>query len=180
MLAHSVAVFGSSQSGSGTPPYRLAEELGRELARLGATVRCGGYGGVMEAVAAGAKSEGGHVVGCTLSWFAERRDPNRHLDEVHEAANLHTRIDCLLRGARGAVVLPGGVGTLNELFWVWTLLMHDREEGPDAIVLLGDMWDELLELLGRRFEVPAPLRSLVTVARTPREAAEAAWGKPSA
>lgn len=177
MLAHSVVVFGSSQAGSGTPAFHLAEELGRELARLGAVVRCGGYGGVMEGVAAGAKREGGRVVGCTLAWFAEHRDPNRHLDEVHEAANLHTRIDCLLRGARGAVVLPGGVGTLNELFWVWTLLMHDREEGPDAIVLLGEPWEDLLELLGRRFEVTAPLRELVTVARTPKEAAEAAWGK---
>jgi uncharacterized protein (TIGR00730 family) len=176
MLAQSVVVFGSSQSGPGTKPYGLAEELGRELARLGATVRCGGYGGVMEGVASGAKSEGGKVVGCTLAWFAERRDPNRHLDEVHEAANLHTRIDCLLRGARGAVVLPGGVGTLNELFWVWTLLMHDREEGPDAIVLLGEPWDELLEVLGRRFEVTKPLRSLLTVARSPKEAAGVAWG----
>ncbi|MGH7680756.1 MAG: LOG family protein, partial [Candidatus Eiseniibacteriota bacterium] len=80
MTTNSVAVFGSSQASSDSAHYRLAGDLGAALARRGAEVRCGGYGGVMEAVAAGAKREGGRVTGCTLRWFSEHRIPNRHLD----------------------------------------------------------------------------------------------------
>ena len=73
MARDSVVVFGSSQAPRDSPHHRLAGELGAALARRGAVVRCGGYGGVMEAVASGAKSAGGRVVGCTLKWFAESR-----------------------------------------------------------------------------------------------------------
>jgi len=176
MTKDSVVVFGSSQAPRDSPHYRLAAELGAALARRGAEVRCGGYGGVMEAVAAGVASAEGRVVGCTLGWFSESRVPNRHLDEVHETHNLHSRIECLLKGTRGAVVLPGGVGTLNELFWVWTLLLFDRDDGPQSIVLLGEPWEELLSLLSRRFEFPPPIRSLVTITRSAEEAASIAWG----
>ncbi len=176
MTTNSVAVFGSSQASSDSTHYRLAGDLGAVLARRGAEVRCGGYGGVMEAVAAGAKREGGQVFGCTLKWFSESRIPNRHLDQVHEAANLHTRIECLLRGVRGAVVLPGGVGTMNELFWVWTMLLLDREEGPQAIALLGEPWSELMSVLSRSFEFDSPIRSLVSLAGTPEEAADIVLG----
>lgn len=176
MTTNSVAVFGSSQASSDSTHYRLAGDLGAVLARRGAEVRCGGYGGVMEAVAAGAKREGGSVFGCTLKWFSESRIPNRHLDQVHEAANLHTRIECLLRGVRGAVVLPGGVGTMNELFWVWTMLLLDRAEGPQAIALLGEPWAELMSVLSRSFEFEAPIRSLVSLAATPEEAADIVLG----
>jgi uncharacterized protein (TIGR00730 family) len=176
MARDSVVVFGSSQASRQSPHHRLAAELGVAIARLGAEVRCGGYGGVMEAVASGAKSAGGRVVGCTLGWFGESRVPNTHLDEVHEASNLHSRIECLLRGTRGAIVLPGGVGTLNELFWVWTLLLFDRDEGPQSIVLLGDPWEELMMVLERRFEFPKPIRALVQLARSADEAASIAVG----
>ena len=173
----SVAVFGSSQAGRGTPHYALAGDLGRELALIGAEVRCGGYGGVMEAVATGARQGGGRVVGCTLDWFASSRTPFVGLDEVHECRNLHSRIECLLKGARGAVVLPGGVGTMNELFWVWTLLLHDRDEGPESLVLLGAQWDALLGFLSHHFEFGDPIRGLVRVALTGKEAAAMAWSE---
>jgi len=172
----SIAVFGSSQASSASPHYRLAESLGRALAKRGAIIRCGGYGGIMEGVASGAKAEGGRVVGCTLKAFAEARTPNQYLDEVHESPDLHSRIRCLLGGTRAAVILPGGVGTLNELMWVWTLLLMDRDDGPQGLVLLGDPWKELLDFLARRFEFNEAVRSLVTVARDPDEAARVACG----
>jgi len=176
MSAVSIAVFGSSQATSASPHYRLAESLGRALAKRGAIIRCGGYGGIMEGVASGAKSEGGRVVGCTLRAFAEARVPNQYLDEVHESPDLHARIRCLLGGTRAAVILPGGVGTMNELMWVWTLLMLDRDDGPQGLVLLGDPWRELLDFLARRFEFNDAVRSLVTVARDADEAARVACG----
>src|SRR5512134_447863 len=172
----SVAVFGSSQATRAASHYRLAESLGKALARRGAIIRCGGYGGIMEGVASGAKSEGGRVVGCTLRWFADARTPNQYLDEVHESPDLHARIKCLLGGTRAAIVLPGGVGTLNELLWVWTLLLFDRDDGPQGLVLLGDPWQELMDLLTRRFEVNEAVLSLITIARDPEDAARLACG----
>ena len=130
----------------------------------------------MEAVTRGAVEAGGKVVGCTLAWYAETRMPFSGLSEVIEAADLGDRIQNLLTGARAAVVLPGGVGTLNELFWVWTLMTHDRDDDPDALVLLGDHWNELLDLLDRRFEFGPDLRGLLKVAHDPEEAARIAWG----
>jgi uncharacterized protein (TIGR00730 family) len=177
MKRDSVAVFGSSQASPSSPTYRTARELGRELARLGAEIRCGGYGGVMEAVAAGGKEGGGHVVGCTIEWFLGARTPCPDLTETRESQDLHARVRCLLEGARSAIALPGGIGTFNELFWVWTLLLHGRADAPDRLVLLDGAWDELLDLLDQRFEFGAAARKLVRVARTPAEAAEIAWSR---
>ena len=171
----SVAVFGSSRSGPGTPPYALALELGRAFARRGAEVRCGGYGGAMEAVSRGAREAGGRVVGCTLAWEGETRRANPYLSEEIPCASLEARLAALLAGTGAAVVLPGGVGTLNEMFWVWTLLLHGRD-ADRALVLLGDSYGEFLEFLGRRFEVDSRVRALVHVTGTVEEAVSAACG----
>ncbi len=174
-----VAVFGSSRAGPETPAYSLALDLGRALARRGAEVRCGGYGGVMEAVSRGAREGGGRVVGCTLAWPGESRGANPYLTEEIPCASLDARIAAILEGTRGAVALHGGVGTLNELLWLWTLLLHGRGDGR-ALVLLGEAYAELLDFLGRRFEVDARVRGLVRVARGAEEAAALACGGPAA
>jgi len=166
----SVVVFGSSRVPRGSVAYALATDLGRALARRGAEVRCGGYAGVMEGLAAGAKEAGGRVVGCTLAWFAGERAPNPHLDEVYPSPDLPSRLRCLLQGTRAAIALPGGVGTLNEIFWLWTLLMHGHGEGR-RLILLGEPWEDLLELLEGRFEIDPPVRALVRRAGTAEEAA---------
>ena len=172
---NSVAVFGSSQSGPGTPAFTLALELGRALARRGAEVRCGGYGGVMEAVSRGAREMGGRVVGCTLGWEGEARRANAYLTEEIPCATLDARISALLAGTRAAVVLPGGIGTLNEMFWVWTLLLHGRD--PErTLVLLGESYGDLLQFLGSRFEVDARVRALVRAAGSVEEAVTLACG----
>ena len=168
-----MAVFGSSRSLPGTPNYVLAHDLGAALGRRGAEVRCGGYAGVMQGVAEGVRSVKGRAVGCTLDWFADTRVPNEHLDEELPAPDLAARIDLLLRGASAAIALPGGVGTLNEVFWVWTLLLHGKAEGR-KLVLLGDPWQDLMELLVRRFEADPPVRNLVTLASSVEEAADLA------
>jgi len=174
----SVVVFGSSRTPPGDPNYDLARDLGRALARRGAEVRCGGYAGVMGAVAEGAKGAGGRVVGCTLDWFDDTRAPNPHLDEVIPSPNLAGRIERLLEGTNAGIALPGGVGTLSEVFWLWTLLMHGKGMNR-KLVLLGEPWRDLLEVLSRRFEVDAPIRALVDLAATAERAADLACGGPA-
>ena len=173
-----VAVFGSSRSGVGSPNYLLALELGGALSRRGAEIRCGGYAGVMEGVAEGAKSAGGRVVGCTLDWFQDTRRPYAHLDEVLPAPDLARRLEHLLQETRAAIALPGGIGTLNEVFWTWTLLLHGKGAGR-KLILLGAPWLDLMTMLENRFEVDPPIRALVHLAASAEEAAEVACGGTS-
>jgi uncharacterized protein (TIGR00730 family) len=174
----SVVVFGSSRTQPGDPNYDLAQELGRALARRGAEVRCGGYAGVMGAVAEGVKGAGGRVVGCTLDWFDDTRRPNPHLDEVVPSPNLAARIERLLEGTGAAIALPGGVGTLSEVFWLWTLLMHGKGMNR-RLILMGQPWRDLLDTLSRRFEVDATIRALAHLAATAEQAADLACGEPA-
>jgi len=172
-MRRSVAVFGSSRAAPGSPNYVLARELGTTLAKRGAEVRCGGYAGVMQGVAEGARAAGGRTVGCTIEWLAEAREPNEHLDQVICAPDLSTRIQLLLEGTGAAIALPGGVGTLNEVFWLWTLLLHGKGAGR-KLILLGAPWLDLLQLLEQRFEVDPPIRALVHLAASIEEAADIA------
>ena len=175
MTQRSVVVFGSSRALPESATCRLARELGMALGRRGAEVRCGGYAGVMQGVAEGAREAKGRVVGCTLDWFADTRVPNEHLDQVLCAPDLATRIELLLEGTAAAIALPGGVGTLNEVFWLWTLLLH-RQGKNRRLILLGAQWLDLMELLERRFEVDPPIRALVHLAASVEEAADLACG----
>lgn len=175
MAKRSVVVFGSSHAPPGSPAYGLARELGRALAERGVEVRCGGYAGVMEGLAAGVKDVGGRVVGCTLDWFADSRTHNRYLDEVHRSPDLSSRLRCLLDGTRAAIALPGGVGTLNEVFWLWTLLMHGKGESR-PLILLGEPWKDLLAFLSARFEMDPSIRNLARLASSTEEAVEVACG----
>lgn len=170
-----VAVFGSSRAAPESPTYVLARELGGALARRGAEVRCGGYDGVMGGVAEGARAEGGRVVGCTIDWFADSRTPNEHLDQVILTSDLPARIAQLLDGTSAAIALPGGIGTLNELFWVWTLLLHGKGEGR-RLIALGPSYLDLMQLLEERFEADPPIRALVHLAASVDEAADFACG----
>jgi hypothetical protein len=173
--ADSVVVFGSSRAAPGSPVYADAVALGRALAERGVEVRCGGYGGVMEAVARGAREAGGRVVGCTLAWPGESRAPSAWLTEEVPSPALDARIAALLRGTRAAIALHGGVGTLNEVLWTWTLLLHGVETHR-RLILLGEPYRELLEFLGARFEVSASTRRLTHVAASVEEAVALALG----
>lgn len=139
-----MAVFGS---GGGTPEDReRARALGAALARAGYGVLNGGYGGTMEASAAGARDAGGTAVGVTCAEFTFRSGPNPHLSEVVEAATLIERLDTLLRRAVAYVALPGGNGTLIELALVWEHIRKGLvEERP--LVAWEDPWRRVVEIL---------------------------------
>jgi len=127
----------------------------------------------MQGVAEGARAAGGRTVGCTIEWFADSREPNEYLEEVIRAPDLSTRIDLLLEGTGAAIALPGGIGTLNEVFWLWTLLLHGRGAAR-KLILLGAPWLDLMQLLEQRFEADPPIRGLVHLAASIEEAADIA------
>ena len=146
-----VAVFGSSEPAPGSPPYREAEEVGRLLARAGYVVVNGGYGGVMEASARGAREAGGSTVGVTTRVFQSRGSANRFIDREIQEPDLLARTGRLVEEADAFVVLPGKSGTLAE----WAFLMALRRSdllGSKPVVLMGDGWGEILQHL-RHLEI---------------------------
>lgn len=141
-----VAVFGSSAG----PPEDLdrARRLGRALAEAGFGILNGGYGGTMEASAAGAREAGGHTVGITCRTFAFRSGANAHIREVVEAESLTARIETLLTRASAYVVLPGGNGTLAELSLAWEHVRKGLLPGAARpIVAWEDPWRRVVEAL---------------------------------
>jgi uncharacterized protein (TIGR00725 family) len=137
-------VFGSSRPRDGDPEYLEALEVGRALAREGFSVCNGGYGGIMEASARGAKESGGETIGITVESFA--RTANRWIDREIRKATLPERIAVLVDSADGYVVLKGGTGTLLELAYVWEFI--NKKFIPEKpIIIVGDFWTRVVETL---------------------------------
>ena len=167
-----VAVFGSSTVREQDPAWREAHELGAALARRGVVTMSGGYGGAMAAVSRGAHEAGGHVIGVTVELFERRGPVNPWVRERVHTPDLFERLRHLVHTADGFVAVAGSIGTLTELFLVWTLVSVDgRPAAP--IVLMGPHWHAWLDLHRGPAFVPARLHGLVEVAETPELAADA-------
>jgi uncharacterized protein (TIGR00730 family) len=170
-VSPAVAVFGSSEALPGEPLYEQAQRVGGLLARGGATVLTGGYGGVMEAASRGAREAGGAAVGVVCDGWTERgRVPNAYLSACVGTADLHERTRELVDRADAYLVLPGKSGTLAELTLLWAL-HRAGALGDRPIVLLGTVWTPLLQhLVAWNMLEPAQLRA-TRVVETPEEAA---------
>ena len=136
-----VGVFGSSLPVEGDPAYREGLELGREIARRGARVVCGGYGGVMEAACRGAAEDGGASIGVVL---AGRGRPNRWVTETVVAADLAERLRILRDSADAWIFLPRGLGTMLELVWMAESVVKGGTPSR-PLVLVGEFWRALVD-----------------------------------
>ncbi len=143
-----IAVFGAHSIDKHDDAYRLAYDIGSGLAGAGFEVLSGGYGGVMEAVSAGARAAGGTTIGVTCPTVLERPNasvrPNAFLDEVLPAPDMLARIDTMMRLSGGCVVMDGGTGTLCELAVAWEFV-GKAFITPRPIVLVGRTWDAVSE-----------------------------------
>ena len=174
-----IAAFGSSAVQPGDPAYHLAHDLGREIARAGATVMTGGYNGTMEACSKGAHEAGGHVIGVTVELFEARGPVNAWVKERVHTPDLYERLRYLVDRADGFIVLPGSIGTLNELFLTWTLVATGgRHAAP--IVLLGSHWRDFVAALHHPDMVIPRLFEHLHVTEDPAEAVRLALGVTAA
>lgn len=140
-----VAVFGTARAGRGDSAYKLAYEIGKLLAQSGFTVINGGYGGTMLAAAKGASQAGGKTIGVVCSAFSG--EPNEYISRKIVTDSLDDRLDTLIKLAQAYVVLPGGTGTLLELAKIWELKNKGFLNRSKPIILVGDFWKPLLELV---------------------------------
>ncbi len=167
-----VAVFGSSEPPPGSPPYEEAHRLGRLLAQAGFAVVNGGYGGVMEASARGAREAGGTAIGVTTHAFRGRGPGNPFLSVEHREPDLHSRTRRLIETAGAFIILPGKAGTLAELTFLWALRKGGLL-GPKPIVLIGRVWEDLIPRLLGLGLLEAESAAATRVVRGPEEAVEA-------
>jgi uncharacterized protein (TIGR00730 family) len=140
-----VTVFGSARTRSGELAYKEAEEIGRELALAGHTVITGGGPGQMEAVNKGALEAGGRSVGIAIEVPHEDK-PNPYLTTTLSFRYFFVRKVMFVKYSRAFVFLPGGFGTLDEMFEILTLLQTGKIP-TCPVVLFGDddYWDGLLD-----------------------------------
>ncbi len=135
------ATFGASQCPKESPLYREGIELGRLLAQKGYLVKCGGYGGLMEAVSRGVREGGGECVGIVLEAFEAIRPQNPYLSKKIIAKTLYERLELLIEGSLLCIAQEGSVGTLNEVFMAAALRSANLR--PDLrIILLGRAYEE--------------------------------------
>lgn len=145
-LGPAVTVFGSARFKEGTPQYELGVQVGRELARAGFAVMTGGGPGLMEAANRGAKEAGGRSLGCNIILPHEQAS-NPYLDEVLTFHYFFSRKVMLVKYSCAFVCLPGGFGTLDEMFEAATLIQC-RKIGPFPLILLdAKFWQNLVELV---------------------------------
>jgi uncharacterized protein (TIGR00730 family) len=141
-----VTVFGSARFSVGHHYYDLARGVGGEVARLGLTTMTGGGPGVMEAANRGAREAGGRSIGCNIA-LPHEQEPNPYLDRWITFRYFFVRKVMLVKYSYAFVVLPGGFGTLDELFESLTLV-QTKKISAFPIVLMGtEYWGPLLDFV---------------------------------
>ncbi len=135
-----VTVFGSARFPEEHPYYALAREMGSRISELGFTVLTGGGPGIMEAANRGARDAGGPSIGCNITLPMEQK-PNPYLDKWLEFRYFFVRKVMLVKYSYAFVVMPGGFGTMDELFEAVTLRQTGKIRGF-PIILMGKAFYE--------------------------------------
>lgn len=141
-----VTVFGSARFQENHRYYDLSRQLGSELARTGFSVMTGGGPGIMEGANRGAKEAKGFSIGCNIK-LPQEQSPNQYLDRWIDFDHFFVRKVMLLKYSCAFVALPGGFGTLDEVFETATLIQTGKMKNFPVILMGTDYWLPLKEFL---------------------------------
>jgi uncharacterized protein (TIGR00730 family) len=139
----SVTIFGSARAPAGSPNYRAATAIARELARHNLAVITGGGPGIMAAANRGAAEGGGKSVGLNIELPFEQKG-NRYTNVPLQFHYFFSRKVCFVKYSVGFVYMPGGFGTLDEFFEVLTLVQTRRIPRFPLILFGRDHWTGLV------------------------------------
>ncbi|PCC98315.1 TIGR00730 family Rossman fold protein [Halopseudomonas pelagia] len=143
-----ICVFCGSSSGNQSLYLDAAQQLGTTLAKAGITLVYGGAQvGLMGAVADAAIAAGGEVIGVIPRHLVERELAHTGLTELREVGSMHERKAMMADLSDGFIALPGGVGTFEELFEVWTWAQLGHHQKPCALFNAGGYYDKLIAFL---------------------------------
>ncbi len=172
----SVTVFGSARFTEEHPYYRLARDVGARLARAGFTVITGGGPGIMEAANRGAREAGGRSIGCNIE-LAKEQAPNDYLDQWITFRHFYVRKVMLVKYSYAFIALPGGFGTLDEIFETVTLIQTGKIRNFPLVLVGTDFWRPLADFMASRLVTARTIDptdpGLITVTDSAEEAVEA-------
>ncbi|HOK05730.1 MAG TPA: TIGR00730 family Rossman fold protein [Syntrophales bacterium] len=147
-VERAVTIFGSARVGPEDPYYGKAEELGRKLAQKGFSVITGGGPGIMEAANKGAAEAGGKSVGMNIRLPYEQK-PNPYANIHIDYKYFFIRKVMFVKYAVAYVIMPGGFGTLDELFEALTLIQTKRIKAFPVVLMGSEFWKGLLDWIKR-------------------------------
>ncbi len=170
-----VTVFGSARFPEGHRYYAMARETGELLARASFTVVTGGGPGVMEAANRGAVEGGGFSIGCNIE-LPQEQHPNRYLHLWLEFRHFFVRKVILAKYSVGFVALPGGFGTLDEIFEIATLIQTGKVDQFPCVLMGREYWEPLTDFVQVRMKAAGTIApedtNFVFLTDSPREAVE--------
>ena len=141
-----ITVFGSARFKEGSPYYEKAREVGRAIAEMGFTTMTGGGPGIMEAANRGAFEAGGRSVGCNIELPFEQ-SPNPYMQTCISIRYFFVRKVLLLKYSYAFVVLPGGWGTMDEMFETLTLVQTGMIHNFPVVLMGKDYYQPLMDYL---------------------------------
>ena len=173
-VGKAVAVFGSARTAPDSADYEQARQVGAELARAGFGVITGGGPGSMEAANRGAHEAGGLSIGCNIELPREQH-LNPYVDLSVEFHYFFARKTMFVKYADAFVIMPGGFGTLDELFEALTLIQTGKIRNFPVVLIGHAYWDGLIAWM-REVQLPAGAIAqqdidLLSVTDDPAEAA---------
>jgi len=142
-LGPAVSIFGSARTLPNHPYYKIAEDLAALFAKNGYSVITGGGGGIMEAANKGAAKENAESVGLNITLPFEQK-PNPYATTQIEFKYFFVRKVMFLKYAQAYIIMPGGFGTLDELFETITLIQTQRIRKMPVILVGIDYWKDLI------------------------------------
>ena len=143
-----VTFFGSARFDESHRYYALARETAQQIGRAGFTVMTGGGPGIMEAANRGARDVGAYSVGCNIELPLEQK-PNAYVDRFIEFRHFFVRKLMLVKYSYAFIALPGGFGTLDEIFEVATLIQTRKIETFPCVLMGLDYWAPLRAFIER-------------------------------
>lgn len=146
-----VTIFGSARTPPGTQHYQLAREMGQACARLGFTVVTGGGPGIMQAGNQGAFEAGGRSLGVNIELPFEQH-LNPYVQRSVTMRYFFTRKVVLVKYSYAFIVLPGGAGTMDEMFETMTLIQTGKLRDFPIILMGKDYWQPLMDFVYRMAE----------------------------
>lgn len=148
-LKPSITIFGSARFDQNHVYYHMAQRTARVLARRGFGIMTGGGPGIMEAANRGCKEAGGCSVGCNIK-LPHQQKPNPYLDSWMEFKYFMVRKFMLAKFSYGFIAMPGGFGTLDELFEILTLIQTKKVENFPVVLMGKEFWQPLRDLVEGR------------------------------
>lgn len=137
-----VTVFGSARVREGDTDYELARNVGSAMSRLGLSVITGGGPGIMEAANRGAQESGGQSIGCNIELPHEQK-PNDYLDISINFRYFFVRKLMMVKYSYAFIVMPGGFGTVDELFEALTLIQTAKISDFPVVLMGCEYWEPL-------------------------------------